>query len=106
MYIYGGYIPDKAEYMTSIYCLDVDKFEWSTVHQGKSPKDEPEGRSNLAMVTEGQCLWIFGGTNGQKTLDDLWKFDLNTKKWEKIEQKNTPEVKILNNSAKKRPFYG
>lgn len=58
------------------------------------------------MVTEGQALWIFGGTNGQKTLDDLWKFDLATKKWDKVEQKNTPEVSIKNNLAKKRTFNG
>lgn len=90
MYIYGGYIPDKAQYMKNIYCLDVDKFEWETVYQHKSTKDEPEGRSNLAMVSQGQNLWIFGGTNGQKTLDDLWKFDITAKKWNIIEQKNTP----------------
>lgn len=41
MYIYGGYIPHKAEYMASIYCLDVDKFEWSTIYEGKSAKEEP-----------------------------------------------------------------
>lgn len=36
------------------------------------------------MVAEGQTLWIFGGTNGQKTLDDLWKFDLTQKSWTKV----------------------
>ena len=55
-------------------------------------RDEPDGRSNLALAPDGQNLWIFGGTNGQKTLDDLWKFDIVAKKWERVDQKNTPEV--------------
>lgn len=84
MYVYGGYVSDKAQYMRNIYCLDLDKMDWSTVFEIKDSKDEPEGRSNLAMVSEGQNLWIFGGTNGQKTLDDLWKFDLTAKKWSKV----------------------
>jgi hypothetical protein len=36
------------------------------------------------MIAEGNNLWIFGGTNGQKTLDDLWKFDLTNNKWAKV----------------------
>ena len=42
------------------------------------------------MVAEGQALWIFGGTNGQKTLDDLWRFDLGKKIWQRCEQKHSP----------------
>lgn len=90
LYVYGGYVSDKAQYMKDIYCLDLEKMEWSTVYEGKNSNDDPEGRSNLAMVAEGQNLWIFGGTNGQKTLDDMWKFDLTAKKWTKVEQKNIP----------------
>lgn len=84
MYVYGGYIPDKAQYLRNIHCLDLDKMEWSTVFQSKDSKDEPEGRSNLSMVGEGQNLYVFGGTNGEKTLNDLWKFNLTEKKWTKI----------------------
>lgn len=43
------------------------------------------------MVEFDGALWIFGGTNGVKTLNDQWKFDLTTKKWIKIESKDTPE---------------
>jgi hypothetical protein len=31
MYVYGGYIPEKAEYMRDIFCLDLDKWEWELV---------------------------------------------------------------------------
>lgn len=63
MYVYGGYIPDKAQYLRNIYCLDLEKMEWSTVFESNS-KEEPDGRSNLALAAEGKNIWIFGGTNG------------------------------------------
>lgn len=25
MYVYGGYVPDKAKYLRDIYCLDLEK---------------------------------------------------------------------------------
>ncbi|HDD45436.1 MAG TPA: hypothetical protein ENG63_11375, partial [Candidatus Desulfofervidus auxilii] len=31
------------------------------------------------------CIWLFGGWNGTNYLNDLWKFDLNTYKWIKID---------------------
>jgi hypothetical protein len=33
------------------------------------------------MVAEDQNLWIFGGSNGERTLDDLWRFSLAERKW-------------------------
>jgi len=37
---------------------------------------------------------VFGGTNGIKTLNDLWRFDLKTKIWSEIKTDNPPEVKM------------
>ena len=28
MYVYGGYMCDKADYMTDIYALDLTNFTW------------------------------------------------------------------------------
>jgi hypothetical protein len=32
MYIYGGYIPSKAELMKDVYAMDLDKLTWEKVH--------------------------------------------------------------------------
>jgi len=48
LYIYGGYISDKAEYLRDIIALNLDTFTWEIIH--KSDKNDPEGRSNFAMV--------------------------------------------------------
>lgn len=50
MYVYGGYVTDKAQYMRNVYCLDLEKMDWATVYESKGSGLEPEGRSNLAMV--------------------------------------------------------
>ena len=42
------------------------------------------------MVLVDDKIWVFGGTNGQNTLNDFWKFDCKTNKWETIESKNVP----------------
>lgn len=36
------------------------------------------------MVPDGDKIWLFGGTNGQKTLNDLWKFDIKTCSWDLV----------------------
>ena len=35
MYMFGGYISEKAEYNSNLYCLDLDKMEWEIVWEGK-----------------------------------------------------------------------
>ncbi len=84
MYVYGGYIPEKAELMNEIYVLDLEKMVWERVWEGKGTENEPEGRSNCAMVGYDQCLYVFGGSNGVYTLNDFWKFSLTNKQWQKI----------------------
>ena len=40
MYVFGGYIPETAGYMRDVYCLDLDKLDWSLVYQSKDDKDK------------------------------------------------------------------
>ena len=78
MFVYGGYISDKADYMTDIYALDLTNFTWEIAFKGGKSK-EPTGRSNFAMVEEKGNLLIFGGTDGNHTLNDMWIFDTKSK---------------------------
>lgn len=43
------------------------------------------------MTLFDQKLWVFGGSNGEETLDDLWNYDLLLKKWLKVVVKEFPE---------------
>jgi hypothetical protein len=53
---------------------------WEKVYSSSGNKD-PEGRSNCAMVGNDKNLYIFGGSNGVNTLNDFWKFSLQSKQW-------------------------
>ena len=49
MYVYGGYISDKAEYLKDIYCFDLVNHTWEVTYKGGKGK-EPSGRSNFSMI--------------------------------------------------------
>jgi len=34
MLVYGGYVPDKAKYMTDIYAFDFDNKTWEVYYEG------------------------------------------------------------------------
>lgn len=54
----------------------------------KSTNDkEPDGRSNFSMAEHNGSLIIFGGTDGSKTLNDMWQFDIAQKTWSMIDNK-------------------
>lgn len=67
--------------MNDIYALDLESMNWEKVFTSTGDKNDPQGRSNCAMVGYEGNLYIFGGSNGVNTLDDFWKFSLSTKKW-------------------------
>ena len=73
MIVYGGYIPEKATYMTNMYAFDFEKKTWEVFYEG-GKQEEPEARSDFDMVVHDGSIWMFGGSNGKKTLDDLWKY--------------------------------
>ena len=43
------------------------------------------------MVLYENALWIFGGTNGKHTLNDVWRFNIEDLKWKEIQSTNNPE---------------
>lgn len=60
--------------------------EWVGVFsQDKSAKSkQPCGRCNASMVHYQDTLYIFGGMNGNKKLNDFWAFDLINKVFTKL----------------------
>ena len=84
MYIYGGFKDKQASYSSNIYTLDLITKTWSTFYTPVKTAPTPEARGNVGLALHNDCIWIFGGTNGTKTLNDLWKFNLTTKTWTEI----------------------
>nr|PIL96114.1 leucine zipper-like transcriptional regulator [Toxoplasma gondii COUG] len=50
----------------------------------------PSARYFHAAAAHGNCLYIFGGYNGQERLNDLYVFNLDTHEWQVVEGLDTP----------------
>lgn len=81
MFIYGGYVADQGVYLKDILCLNLNTMEWKKLYVSSSNSPEPEARNCGSMIAHSGNLWLFGGSNGTKTLNDMWKFNLSQNKW-------------------------
>lgn len=103
MLVFGGFIGGSvAQYSRSIIAFDLEKNIWSFYYlQGKKvlegkkkEKAEPKKRANAGMGIYQNIVYVFGGTNGKKKLNDMWKFDLVKRYWSEIvaSDLNFPDV--------------
>jgi hypothetical protein len=72
MYLYGGY--SGNERLADMFAYDFETNHWSQVDC--TDGDAPSGRSSLVAQVYENCLFIFGGYNGQVVLNDFYKFRL------------------------------
>ncbi|CEL93851.1 unnamed protein product [Vitrella brassicaformis CCMP3155] len=63
---------------------------WREVELGPSSDVKPGERSGAASVVYNGALYVYGGYGGSGRLDDLWKFDFESRCWSKIEARNPP----------------
>ena len=102
MLVFGGFIGGSvALYSRCIFSYNFETKQWATYYlqsfkeksMDKEPtvstpnSDLPKKRANSGTSIFRDTLYIFGGTNGKKKLNDMWKYDLLGRKWAKIEPK-------------------
>jgi len=102
MIIVGGFLGGKdGGYSNAVYEYNFEENKMHTLfknHEVDVTGDEtpsiPPGRMGLGAAIYQNTLYIFGGNEGNTKMNDLWKFDLNEKKWSfvKPEGKVVPEV--------------
>ena len=85
----------------------IHYFQWVNLHEGTIPrktkfeelKETNEDEENFVPMKRAEHsstiidskLYVFGGNSGSKILNDLWFFDLETKRWKEIKiKKNLP----------------
>lgn len=58
----------------------------AAAHHGERvvDKSKPQERSGASGVIAGKYLWVYGGYSFGSRLDDLWRFDLEKRKWQKV----------------------
>ena len=60
--------------------------QWFRLHATDMDGDAPGARSGHAMCIDDKngTIYLFGGWDGQKNLDDFWQYDVHSAKWKVI----------------------
>mmetsp|Transcript_19665 Transcript_19665/g.25484 ORF Transcript_19665/g.25484 Transcript_19665/m.25484 type:complete len:699 (-) Transcript_19665:135-2231(-) len=84
LYVMGGYGGGTGR-LDDFHSFDFDTNTWEEV---EVLSDERPGRreNNGVVIGGGTRLFLFGGYNGSAWLNDLWMFDIDTKRWECIQE--------------------
>jgi hypothetical protein len=92
MYVFGGYEAGQAKYSNIIYRFDFESEKWEVYHQPNKETDGPVPRSSFGMDVANGDIWVFGGTDGTKQLNDLWCFNIGLKRWKLIQTEDQSKV--------------
>lgn len=85
MYVFGGY-GDKGVRLNDLHQFDLPTRTWVAHPERQGQGESPSARHSAAMVadTAQLSLWLFGGTTSDGPSDDLFRYDLTTKRWHLI----------------------
>ena len=80
MIIFGGRHLQRS--LSNIYSLDFTTLTWAKIDPNCNPP--PARDSHSAVLYNNSDMIIFGGNGSTGKLNDLWNFNFNDKKWNKI----------------------
>ena len=88
--LFGGY--SEGEMLNRVYKFNIDTKEITTIESDSDPANTPLPRTGHASFIYNNFLYIFGGSvKDGSLLNDLWKLDLESIIWEKINIENNGE---------------
>ena len=72
IYVFRG--GDGRDYLNDLHVLSIPSYEWEMIIPSNDYK--PSSRANHSSTFLHPNLFIFGGWDGSKRLNDLYKFDI------------------------------
>ena len=85
VYIFGGF--EDGSRVNKIHAFDVEHLTWQLVEPADERADKPKPRAGHSATMINECLYVFGGKDDEnEKLNDLWKFDINLRKWTQLIQ--------------------
>lgn len=85
LYLYGGQLDDVVYNDLCVFNLSSFRrpdVHWEWVHPSDNIRPPP--LTNHSMDVYDNKLWIFGGSTGKRLSSDLWCFDPQLERWDKI----------------------
>ena len=87
--VFGGRCTDPAKDLGDTWLLSLTHQRWEQVISAK-----PSPRKNHNMVSHDRWVYMHGGDDsGEGGLNDLWRFDVQTKVWREM---NSPSTALAN----------
>mmetsp|Transcript_207 Transcript_207/g.706 ORF Transcript_207/g.706 Transcript_207/m.706 type:complete len:714 (+) Transcript_207:176-2317(+) len=85
MFVFGGY-GDKGVRLNDLHQFDLPSRTWNEHTQRQGQPEAPSPRHSAAMVadTAQMSLWLFGGTTAEGPSNELYRYDLLTKRWSSL----------------------
>jgi len=85
--VFGGY---NGEYMNDMWRYSLEDNAWNQMETKAASSGGPPKRRSHGMTIIKNTIYMFGGANGDKTLADLWKFDIASSSWTELSSSNRP----------------
>jgi len=88
LYMFGGYGGGTGR-LDDFYSFSFSSNTWEAVEVLGDAR--PECRENNGVVIgDSSRVYLFGGYNGDSWLNDLWMFDIHSKRWTCIQESSDP----------------
>lgn len=108
-----GYNGVKGQFLNSVYEYDIDSNTLTVLYaeaEGDKSKSifriyaGPIPRANCSAASDGaDAIYLFGGNQSDNRLNDLWRFDLSSKHYSQVEDKE--ELRPVVRSGHTVNFY-
>jgi N-acetylneuraminic acid mutarotase len=83
LFIYGGTgYTTNTRYWESIYQLDMENWDWTKL---ESVNKAPNSRDSHSCIVYQNKLYLFGGSGGNDSKNDMFEYDLAASTWKRIE---------------------
>ena len=85
LYVFGGF-GGGAGRLDDFYSFDFATSSWEEIKPAGDEKPGCRENNGVVISSSSRTIILFGGYNGRRWLNDLWSFDITTKRWTCIQE--------------------